>query len=336
MIILSNALTDIADEGCRKVACSLTKRLKRLHPETEIVTYGEKSSLSDRHLMLGKWLLSGELLALLRRKHQSLLYIPGPAKMLPLAIRCALLSAMNRGKLKVILTMRFPVGKLAGWLLQCSGAELITLSADSWKYYRSQLKNTVTYLKAAVDTEKFSPGAEDKALLRRKYNLPENKTVVLHVGHLNAGRNVSQFLKLDPEFHGVLAVSTHTAHEQDGALKAQLQEKENITLIEQYLPEIQELYRLADVYLFPVAQDHSCIDIPLSAMEAAACGTPVVATAFGELKQLLGQPGFYEIDSFETHRLNSLLQQAAQEKRSPRQAVLEYDWDKAVDALLEE
>ena len=151
---------------------------------------------------------------------------------------------------------------------------------------------------------------------------------------MKPGRNVQQLLKLDDQWHGVLAVSTQTAAEQDLQLRRQLEEAKNLTLIDWYIPNIEELYQLADVYLFPVVQSYRCIDVPLSALEAAACGIPVVATPFGELKELLDQPGFYEITSFEPAQLNQLMATAASEGINPRQSVLEYDWEITVQTAL--
>ena len=117
-------------------------------------------------------------------------------------------------------------------------------------------------------------------------------------------------------------------------MRQQLLEKENITLVEGFVPRIWELYQLADVYLFPVEYIKGCIDAPLSAMEAAACGIPVVTTAFGELKTLLGNEGFYLLDTKESPALNDLLRKAARENRSPRKAILPYDWTAAAQSLL--
>jgi thymidylate kinase len=49
------------------------------------------------------------------------------------------------------------------------------------------------------------------------------------------------------------------------------------------------VYRAADVYLFPVAHPGACITLPLSVLEALACGTQVVATRFGALTE------FYDV-----------------------------------------
>lgn len=335
MIILSNCLTKTADEGCRKVACSLIGRIKKEEPQTTVVTYESGQGLGDLHFKLNKLMLSGKLSRLLREKKEPLLYVPAPAKMRAAAIRIFLLSLFARWSLQVILVMTFPMDRLSSWLLRKSSARIITLSRSAWQHYKEALGEQVVYLKTGVDIEKFCPVDDrQKDALRRKYGIPPGKLVALHVGHLKTERNVQQLLKLDEKWHSVLAVSTLTATEQDLQLRRQLEESRNLTLIDWYIPNIEELYQLADVYLFPVVQSHRCIDVPLSALEAAACGIPVVATPFGELKELLGKPGFYEITSFEPAQLNNLMANAASDSTNPRQSVLEYDWEITVQQAL--
>ena len=70
------------------------------------------------------------------------------------------------------------------------------------------------------------------------------------------------------------------------------------------------------------------------ALEAAACGIPVAATPYGELKELLGCEGFYELESFDARALNEQLRAILNERKTPRQSVLKYDWNLAVAALL--
>ena len=255
--------------------------------------------------------------------------------MLPAALRIFILSVFARWGLQVIWVMNFPIGKLSKFLIRCSRARVIALSRDAWLHYREAIGDQAVYLKTGVDTQRFCPVDDSrKAALRKAYGVPPGKRVALHVGHLNVGRNVGQLLKLDKNWHGILAVSTLTVGEQDEALRTQLAEKENITLIDWFLPNIEELYQLADVYLFPVVQSGRCIDVPLSALEAAACGIPVVTTSYGEMKELIESPGFYPIESFEPAALNALLETAAAEGCSPRQSVLEYDWNITVKQLL--
>ena len=335
MIILTNCLSEIVDEGCLKVANSLIKRIKKEAPETTIITYDRKTELSDMHLLINKFMFNMNLAGFVLKKKEPVLYVPFSSKMMPMAIRSLVLSLFCRKGLTVIRSIQSPMGRCSRILMKISGVRMITLSHSAWEYYSGILGERVSYLKAGVDTTHFIPvNQSEKEHLRKKYGLPTDKVIVLHVGHLNTGRNVGQLLKLDDRFHGVLVTSTLTAHAQDENLRKQLVQKENITLIDHYLPDIQEMYQLSDVYLFPVADYGRCIDSPLSVMEAAACNLPVVTTTFGELKELIGCEGFYEIKSFAPDQLNALLFRAFQEGKQPRDSVLEYDWDASVKQLL--
>ena len=334
MIILTNCLAEKNDEGCLKVAGSLIRRQKTQEPNTMVISYGESSQGADLHLPVNKWMISPRLWLLLWRRKEPLLYIPAVAKGHAMAIRIFILSLFCRRGLRVVVAMQHSLSPFWSFWLKCSGAELFALSRESWKYYADRIGNCASYLKTGVDTRRFTPVEPEKKLqLREKYGIPREKMVVLHVGHLKAGRNVGQLLNLDDRFHGILVASSYASEQKDAQLRRQITEKENLTLMDTYLPNIEEIYQLSDVYLFPVVAEHNCIDVPLSAMEAAACGIPVVATSFGELKELLMEEGFYEITSFEPESLNSLLAKAAKEQKNPRDSVLEYDWNQSVRKL---
>lgn len=335
MIILSNCLTQISDEGSLKIANNLVKWIKKTAPETTVVSYERQSPLSDRHLAVNKLLLNKELITLLRKKKEPVLYIPFPTRMLPAALRIFILSRFARWGLRTMIVMQGTMNKPAQWLIKASGAQVMTVARPTWEIYQKLIGERALRIKTGVDTKRFCPvDAAQKAALRKKYALPQDKPVVLHVGHLKAGRNIGHLLNIDEKWRVLLVVSTLKPEEQDEALRQRFAEKANVTLIDSYQPDIEELYQLADVYFFPVTDTSHCIDVPLSALEAAACGIPVVTTDYREMKELINREGFYSIESFEPAALNALLQQAAKEGISPRQSVLEYDWNMAVKQAL--
>ena len=98
--------------------------------------------------------------------------------------------------------------------------------------------------------------------------------------------------------------------------------------------DIEQVYQMADAYLFPVVEQGRCIDVPLSCMEAAACNKPVVTTDFGEMREFVGKDGFYFINSFEADELKAKIEQALGADGAPtRSAVLDYDWRFATEFL---
>lgn len=337
MLLLSNCLTDVADEGCLKVANSLAKRVKAADRGVTVVSFERRSALTDIHMDVNKLLISGKLLRLIRKRREPILYIPFPTRSLPNAFRIFLLSLVSREQVKVVLTMTRPYSGLSRLLLRLSGAQLFALSGSAAEFYRKLVgKKRVTYLKCGVDTERFTPvSPEQAAALKVKYGLDPNRRVVLHVGHMKGGRNVAKLMELDPRDQGLLVVSTFTSSDADTELRKQLESCENIKIIDSYIENIQQIYQLADVYLFPVIESGNCIDVPLSCLEAAACGKPVVTTGYGEMREFDGKEGFYLTDKLETEEMNGLIRQAAADTgKNPRDAVMEYDWKLAVDRLL--
>lgn len=335
MIILTNCLGNTADEGGMKVCSSLARRIKAADPSVTVVSCGSEAGECDVHCPAGKFLLSWPLVKLLFQRREPVLYLPAYARTLPTAMRIFLLSLVARWGLRVLIVMRAPINRLSGVLLKLSGAEILCLSEESREAFAGVIGIRAGQLQTGVDTTRFIPvSPEEKLALRRKYGLPADKPIVLHVGHMKEGRNIRQLLKVDESFHVVLVVSTLTAEFEDAELRHTLQQKENLSIIDSYIPHIEEIYQLADAYFFPVEKARHCIDVPLSALEAASCGVPVVSTPYGEMKQLLGHEGFYRIDSFEQEDINDLLDTAIRRGANGRVHVLPYDWQNAVTELL--
>ena len=135
----------------------------------------------------------------------------------------------------------------------------------------------------------------------------------------------------------MLVTSTLTKGEQESDLRDKLDNAPNVKIFDNYIPNIEEIYQMADVYLFPTVEECNCIDVPLSCMEAAACGKPVVTTAYGEMSEFKDVSGFYFIESFAPEELNLLIENALAEG-APHSgaAVKDYDWGGAVLQLLTE
>lgn len=333
MIILSDCLTEKQDEGCLKVANSLTKRIKDKYPKSMTVSYGRSSKYSDIYLQLNKMFLNRSLLSLIYKKKQTVLYIPFASNTKASALRSLILSLVAKD-LKVLFVLRFPMDKMTKFFLKLSGAEIVALSRDSYEVYKKEIGRAI-YLKTGIDTKQFSPVSESEKLrLRKKYAVSDGKKVLLHVGHLKSGRNVDKLLKVSSDYHVFLVVSSVTESERDTVLWAKLKERPNTTIIDSYLEHVEEVYQMADVYLFPVEKTENCIDTPLSVLEAAACNIPIVTTAYGELKEFRKEPGFLFIRSLEENELNMAINKMSEMKNcNNRHAVLEYDWDNSIKTL---
>ena len=228
------------------------------------------------------------------------------------------------------------MGFFSKLFFKLSGAEFVVFSKRSYELYCDILgERKITYLKTGVDTEKYVPVSSDMAqALKIKYGFNPSKKLVLHVGHLNNGRNVQQLMKLSNEYSILLISSTQTKNEQDIKLKNELLSS-GVRIIDSYIPNIEQIYQMADVYFFPVLEQGRCIDVPLSCMEAAACNKPIVTTEFGEMREFIGKAGFYFIESFDKEALLLRIQQALEEPMIySRRAIIDYDWSSAIEFLM--
>jgi glycosyltransferase involved in cell wall biosynthesis len=195
----------------------------------------------------------------------------------------------------------------------------------------------VNLLASGVDLNKFAPVSRDrKKELRAKYGLDTESFTVLHVGHITGLRNID----LLSEVRGrnaaqVILVGSRLVHPDRAAVAARLKEQ-GIIIFDEYLGNIEEIYQLADCYLFPVFSDRSSIGTPLSVLEAMACNLPVVTVRFGLLPRLFSEElGFYFADTPE-----GLIESVAKVKDTngchTREQAAAYSWEKVAGEILKQ
>jgi|GEM_PF-594658 len=130
-----------------------------------------------------------------------------------------------------------------------------------------------------VDPERYHrDGAHDDSLW------PEGSGPrFLHVGHLKPGRRLEVFAELARRGGRCLVIGS-TSTEPDPHVVDFL-EQAGVRVVRRFISDLGAVYRAADVYVFSVTDVRSAIAVPLSVLEAVACGTPVVSTDFGALRE---------------------------------------------------
>ncbi len=116
------------------------------------------------------------------------------------------------------------------------------------------------------------------------------RPVLLHVGHLkrNRGLDVLAAVKRSMGDQIEIVVQGGPALPPDGGVVEEL-ESAGVWVRRSFEPNLGRLYKAADLYVFPLEETSAgAIELPLSVLEAVACGTPVLTTDFGVLKQALG------------------------------------------------
>lgn len=150
-------------------------------------------------------------------------------------------------------------------------------------------------VRAGVDSERFRPADKnEKAVLREKYGIPADACVALHVGHINERRNLRIFAGLE----GVLPVIIGSSStDTDRSLALWLKEQ-GVIVIDGFVESVEEIYRLSDVYVFPVQDYAAAVEMPLSVLEAMSCNLPVVTTKFGGLRDAFDEgDGLFYVDN---------------------------------------
>jgi glycosyltransferase involved in cell wall biosynthesis len=187
---------------------------------------------------------------------------------------------------------------------------------------------------SGVDTDRFRPAEPgEREQLRERYRLPLQERIVLHVGHLHHSRNLMALARL-AAMPGVrvLVVASRRSWPESERLRLDL-EASGIQVVRGYQPRVEELYRLADCYVFPSSDADHAIALPLSVLEAASSGLPVVCMKFRALpEQLGGSAGVELVDGEQelTDRVLAVL-------RSPvarRRVAATFSWDGVADRVL--
>jgi glycosyltransferase involved in cell wall biosynthesis len=160
---------------------------------------------------------------------------------------------------------------------------------------------------------------------------------ILHVGHLNYGRNLEALIELQENKNQVVIVSSTSTPEdapKDENLKKKLQ-KNGIIVIDYYIDKIEELYQLSDCYAFPVTLEQGCIGIPLSVLEAMAYNLPVITTKFGGLSKLFTERDGFMYATNEEEFVRKINIAKNMHNIETTEMIKQYSWNKLIEKLKE-
>lgn len=204
------------------------------------------------------------------------------------------------------------------------------IQSESTELFLKKNKCSTFFVPSGVDLEKFKPVSfETKLLLRKKYNIDEQKFVILHVGHINKGRNLQLIIDLIKKnnYPCYLVIGSVNSYNFDEDIHIKLIESGCIVKRE-YFKNIEELYQLSDCYIFPTIDSSYAIEIPFSILEAMACDLPVISTPFGGLKKIFNTSNSITfVKSFDEALLSIEKLRINGKKQSPRSAIKYYSWD---------
>ena len=327
--ILGDWLHGIPDEGIHNLAQNLMDQWG--------MTYSVKALRIGADLRVNRLFLSWRLRKILRDiRPDVIIYIsPSCAKVTALLRAKVLKIDSPRSRVFVIATQPVGYNRFEEKLVHLLAPDGIFIQSPRSKQELKRIPCPVHFLPSGVDTNRFAPVDEPrKRSLRQKYNVDEGVFVVLHVGHINRNRNVQVLGRLAglEDVRVMLVGSTSTRHDED--LADQLAHA-GVLLIREFIPHVEEIYQLADAYLFPVISEDAAIGVPLSVLEAMACNLPVMTTPFGGLPWMFpGENGvFYFRDDTELPGLIADVRRL--QESSTRRMVEPYDWRKVAPHVME-
>ena len=110
---------------------------------------------------------------------------------------------------------------------------------------------------------------------------------------------------------------------------------EKLVTMDMAIETIEEVFRLADGYVFPTVNYMSAIEIPLSVLEAMATNLPVATMAFGGIPDLFEDGGGLFICHSEDEFIRKSHMMLEKPEPATRDLVINLSWDQVAAEIVE-
>lgn len=191
----------------------------------------------------------------------------------------------------------------------------------------------ISLLANGVDVKFFKPTTkENKIKLRKKYNLPLNKLIVLFVGRLVEKKGFDKLFEARNDNYLILFVG-------GGDIPKEMKGDKNVLFLgERNQDELSEIYQLSDIFVLPSHGE----GFPLSIQEAMASGLSVITTNEPNYKLYINNSNTILTES-SVENLKKIIPETLSNKElmkklsinARKKAVNDFSWDKNIRRLLE-
>ncbi len=231
--------------------------------------------------------------------------------------------------------------------LVLDGASAITtVSRKEYEFFRNKYPTKIVeHIPNGVDTSFFKPDKSKREMFRQKFQVADDEVLVLYFAGLRTQKGV---LILLDAIRNVMKKNMKIAFliAGPGPLASHIktfvddQRNRRIHTITEYIPHeyTPYLYNACDIYVLPSFHE----GMPLSLMEAMACGKPVIATPVGDVPLLVekGINGFL-VPTNDVNALSDTIAYLAKrpeisEKMGKKNVakMRQYDWDETSEKYL--
>jgi glycosyltransferase involved in cell wall biosynthesis len=288
ILLVSERLSGRSDEGIKNLALALLRELSAGH---ELLALSGRSAEGDARFTrvpMNPFFFNRELLSQVRRfGPDAILYVPWTSGTARTFWRARVLKIAAAAPVAVFLTQPYRAPRWERTLKRVLVPDLVLGMGEETIRESTAAGARTEFVPAGVDLAKFTiPSVEQRTESRRRLDIAAEERLILHVGHLSPQRMDSGEMRRMAQRPGwKLLVVGSPETTQDPELIALLTDA-GARVIREYLPKIEAVYAAADVYLFPTWDPRNSIGVPLSVLEALACGLPVVSTPFEGLPRL--------------------------------------------------
>ena len=158
-------------------------------------------------------------------------------------------------------------------------------------------ENKVEYIPVGINLTVFEPLNKTNEI-KTKLNIPLDKKIILFAGDITPWKGLDIFLKsvnnISNIYKNILCIiMTKNIYKYEKERREEIDELIKLNDIEKYIyiigpyDNIQEIYGISDIVVFPYVTLFSVMDTPLSLLEAMAMGKPVIASNVGSVGEVI-------------------------------------------------